>query len=163
MKFEQLYHLNKKNKDKIFRRSKFKKIKIKRKNKKIFDFEWKEVTFLDLIIHYDLILKVPGSIYQPKEEFSLHSFFSKKKKKLSDYVIFFILILISYFYLFHLMEILYTDLIELESLLLNDRDFFNNLFQSILNSSTSISKKFFLLNFYLNSILIDLINFNKYL
>jgi hypothetical protein len=163
LKFEQLFHLNKKNKNKIFKRSKFKKIKIKKKNKKIFDFEWKEVTFLGLIIHYDLILKVPGSIYQPKEKFSLHSFFSKKKKKLSDYIIFFILILISYFYLFLLMEILYTDLIELESLLHNDKDFFNNLFQSILNNSTSISKKFFLLNFYLNSILIDLINFNKYL
>jgi hypothetical protein len=163
LKFEQLFHLNKKNKNKIFKRSKFKKIKIKKKNKKIFDFEWKEVTFLGLIIHYDLILKVPGSIYQSKEKFSLHSFFSKKKKKLSDYIIFFILILISYFYLFLLMEILYTDLIELESLLHNDKDFFNNLFQSILNNSTSISKKFFLLNFYLNSILIDLINFNKYL
>lgn len=152
MNFEQLLEETKKNNT----------VKIKKKNKKFFEFQIENIYFYDLIIFQNITIKIINVPFEEKP-LTLEDLNVEKSLDYRDFFIIFFILILSYFFIVEFFTIWYKDNITPPDLSPADRSFLNNTFISILSQNFSLSEKIKVLNVVFNSTLIDFLNFYGYL
>lgn len=152
MNFEQLLEEVKKNNT----------VKLKKKNKKFFEFQVENIYFYDLIIFQNINVKIINVPFEDKT-LTFEDLNVEKSLDYRDFFIIFFILILSYFFIVEFFTIWYKDNIAPSSLNSDNLSFLNNTFISILSQNFSSSEKIKVLNIVFNSTLVDFLNFYGYL
>lgn len=143
--------------------SKSKNLK-KKKIKKFFEFQVNNVTFLNILLHQNLEIKIVNVPLQDHKNIKESNFKSSNSSSFIFNVIFvFLILMFIYIYFYNIFIIWYNENMTLNLLKFSNNSFLITNFLSCLNTSVHSLKKLNIINNFFNSFLIDFLNFYNFI